>query len=364
MKKTSRNIHLCAAAFALYLVLAGVERARAQAPVYATVFNPHQPALTTRTRGTKPLNIAQPGKANNPDAPPTELKYPRTRGSNREAILAVFEAGVEADIAGKYQLEKLRTYLGTYNDVQIANFAGILGQSASGVEQVFILKSFVAGESWANLLAYAAEMRGQSESEIIRRSTMRDDPDLVQQWQDSCGPSMLQAVAGEADPRYAWELNKLGDISRIDPLGANAALAGQQKEWLEKNGGTAVLRGQTGRGIPMTEFLNEALGPIVGATYVCQASTNPDYTLNRITEILLNGYDVPICIGWDESGSSNHFLVMLAVRGQLGNRAFQIHDSWTGKTAWVSEASVRQNRLAPIFDTFAKLSYYYEPIPK
>ena len=211
-------------------------------------------------------------------------------------------------------------------------------------------------------MAYAGEMRGQYEDAIIHRSTMRDDMDLIQHWQDSCGPSMLQTMAGEADPRFAWELNKLGDISKIDPRETNG-LAEQQKQWLEKYGGKAVPRGQTGKGIPMTEFLNEAIGPIIGAKIVCQVSTDIDTTLNRLAEILKTGYDVPLCVTWDASGSSNHFVVTLAVRGGNGQREFQIHDSWTGKTAWVSEANIRQNKFSPIFDIYCRLSHYYEPFP-
>lgn len=304
-----------------------------------------------------------PGKANRPDAPPRKLQYPRVRGDGRAAILAMFQRGVDADLAASYQLEKLRSYLSTFSSDQIANLTGFLNANELEVARVFLLKALVAGESWENLAAYSIAMRGHTEQEVIRRSTMRDDMDLVQQWQDACGPAMLQTVAGEADPRYAWELNGLGDISSIDPLGTSSSLAQQQKLWLEENGGRAVLRGQSGRGIPMTAFLNKALGPIVGVTYVCQVSNNLDATLNLVTGFLEKGYDVPLCIGWDETGNNNHFLVMLASHGETGNRAFQIHDTWTGKTAWVDENSIRRNALSPIFTTFAKLTHYYEPVP-
>ena len=113
----------------------------------------------------------------------------------------------------------------------------------------------------------------------------------------------------------------------------------------------------------MTGFLNKALSPIVGATYVCQISADIDTTLNRVSAILQSGYDVPLCVGWDETGNNNHFLMMLATRGESRNREFQIHDTWTGKTAWVGEKSIRQNTMPPIFGIFTKLTHYYEPVP-
>ena len=141
-------------------------------------FRPARAEVAATNKAAK-SKIAQPGKANNPKAPPSKLKYPRTRGDARAAILAMFQRGVDEDWAAAYQMQKLQTYLNALSSDQVSNVAGVLNTTPLEVARVFILKSFIAGEPWENLVTYAAEMREHSQDEIISRSTMRDDMDLI-----------------------------------------------------------------------------------------------------------------------------------------------------------------------------------------
>jgi hypothetical protein len=248
---------------------------------------------------------------------------------------------------------------------QLESLKGLLNAAQTRTEQVFILKAFSANEPWQNLVQFAAEMRGQSESEIVRRCTMRDDSDLVQQWQDACGPTVLQTAAGEVDPRFAWELNKTFDLARIDPAGANGALAQQQRQWLEAYGGRAVQRGQSGgSGIAIGQMLNDMLAPITGTTYETMDASNKSYALDQVASRLAAGYDVPLRISWDRptgGADSGHFVLALAVRGYPGSREFQIHDPWTGKTAWVPERTLLGDQMPPMFPSYARLTHVYTP---
>lgn len=286
----------------------------------------------------------------------------------RQGVLNVFQEGVSRDWASPIQARTLANNVNQLSDSQLATVTGLLDGAYTKAEQVFILKAFAANEPWENIVRYAQEMRGLPESEIVRRSTMRDDFDVIQQWQDSCGPTLLQTAAGEADPRYAWELNKMSsDLSRLDPLGENRELAEQQKQWLEQYGGIAVERGQSGgQGIALSQMLNQMLGPITNATYQTAETTNPSADLDQVAQIVQSGYDTPIRISWDQPNSgqdSGHFVLAMAVRGTPGSREFQLHDPWTGKTDWVSERSIAQNSFAPIFDSYARMSHYYPAQP-
>lgn len=284
-----------------------------------------------------------------------------------QGMLGTFQAGVQRDLAGQNQLQALSSKLSGLSVGQLQSIQGLLNQAGNDTERVFILKAFTAGESWDNLVGYAAEMRSMPESEVIRRSTMRDDADVVQQWQDSCGPTLMQTIAGEADPRYAWELNKTSNLAALDPNGAAQALAEQQKQWLEQYGGVAVERGQSGgQGIALNQILNDMMGPLVGATYQTNEVTDARQATDRIAQIVQTGYDVPLRISWNRPGDSQdsgHFVLAMAVRGNPGSREFQIHDPWTGRTAWVTEASLQQDSFAPIFNSYARLSHYYEAQP-
>lgn len=280
-------------------------------------------------------------------------------------MASIFQAGVSRDLAGASQARELFSSLGKLNAGQLTTLGNLINQAGTQAEQVFILKAYVAGEPWANIVNYANEMRGRSEAEVIRRSTMRDDADVIQQWQDGCGPTVMQTAAGEADPRYAWELNKGGDITKIAPYGENAALAAQQKQWLEQYGGIAVERGQSGgQGIALSQMLNDLLTPITHASYVTEEVTSAGAGVEAIAQKLNSGLDVPLRISWGQAGTSGdvgHFVLAIAERGTPGARELQIHDPWTGRTAWVSEANIANNSFAPIFNNYARLSHFYAP---
>lgn len=285
----------------------------------------------------------------------------------RSAALSIFREGVARDLAGQNQEQALTSLLNGLTPGQLTTLGDLLSQATNKTAQIFTLKAIVAGEPWDNVVQYAQEMRGFSEQEIIERSTMRGDADVVQQWQDSCGPTLMQTMAGEADPRFAWELNKAGDLARIDPLGAAKLVADQQKQWLERYGGAAVQRGQSGgQGMALNQILDDMMGPLTGASYQTQEVSNSTLAFDQIAQNVQAGYDVPIRISWNRPGDSQdngHFVLALAVRGAPGSREFQVHDPWTGKTDWISERSIAQDSFGPIFNQYARMSHVYTAQP-
>ena len=282
----------------------------------------------------------------------------------RQAIGGVFAQGVSRDWAGANQQRALDRLTAGLSEGQLASIRGLLDQAGGLAEQVFILKAVVVGEPWQNVVAYAGEMRGMPEAEIIRRSTMRDDADVIQQWQDACGPATIQAIAGEADPRFAWELNKAGDLARIDPAGAAKLVAEQQREWLERYGGAAVERGRSGgAGMALGQILNDQLSGLTGASYQTVEAADLTQALDRTEALLKDGYDVPLRIEWSPPGAGpgyGHFILAMNVRGTPGARELQIHDPWTGQTDWIREADMARNSFSPIFREYARLTHTYE----
>ncbi|MEB3197202.1 MAG: hypothetical protein VKP62_08360 [Candidatus Sericytochromatia bacterium] len=285
----------------------------------------------------------------------------------RQELTQILQEGRSYDLAAAPHVDKLVRYLGMMQPGQLESLKGLINAAQTRLEQIFILKAFAANEPWANLVQFAVEMRGVSEGEIFRRATMRDEQDLIQQWQDACGPTVLQSAAGEADPRYAWELNKSWSVSQIDPLGNNSALAAQQRAWLEQYGGKAVLRGEGGGlGISISRMLNENLTPITGAQYATVPIGDQQEALARILATLQQGYDVPLRVSWDPPSAGDgtgHFVLAMAVRSGTYGRELQIHDPWTGKSTWVAESTLLADRMDPIFGSYARLTHYYQPSP-
>ncbi|MEB3328945.1 MAG: hypothetical protein VKQ33_06905 [Candidatus Sericytochromatia bacterium] len=284
----------------------------------------------------------------------------------RRELYAAMQEGQAADLVARPHLERLWQQLAPLQPGQLDSIRLLLERAGTRVEQIFLLKALAANEPWQALVQYASEMRGRSEADIIRRSTMRDDRELIQQWQDACGPTVLQAAAGELDPRYAWELNKTWDLSAIDPLGANQQLASQQRQWLEIYGGRAVQRGTAGgAGIALTRLLNDMLSPLTGVRYTTVPVTDRRQALAQIAQTLRNGYDVPLRITWDPPGNgaeSGHFVLAMAVRAGTSGEELQIHDPWTGRTVWVAASAIVGDRLPPMFDRYARLTHHYQPV--
>ena len=284
----------------------------------------------------------------------------------RSTFVAILASGKTAGLVGQRQISILQTGLEKLDISSLNTLKGLLGQAGSQTQQFFILKAYAAGESWANLQDFASQIRSVPDATIAARCTMRGAQDITQQWQDTCGPTVIETAAGELDPRFAWELHKLGDVTRVDPTGAEADVAAQQKQWLETYGGRAVQRGQTGgTGIALDQILNDMIGPMLGCKFQAMQVSSPAQGISAIEGALGAGFDVPLRISWSQPGSGTdegHFVLAMNVRSGASGRELQIHDPWTGRTDWIAESSIANNSFAPIFNEYGRLSHVYVPV--
>jgi len=333
------------------------------APTAQPTAQPTAPPTPRPTAVPTPRPTAVPTPAPTPRPTSAPTAAPPQGFLDVEALLA---EGKRRDLIAEPQIVLLRRYLPSLPAARKAALDALVIGARSDAERVFILKAVSAGEPDELVAAYAAELKMvPDEATVVLGSTMRDDLDLMQQWADSCGPSLLSCAAGEVDPRYAWELNKAFELTRVDPYGVNKGLADQQKAWLEEYGGVAVPRDASGgKGIGILYLLNDKLAPITKATYSVVPVDNARTAVAAIAESLRAGYDVPLRIGWDTAqDGAAHFMLAINVSGSAGSYQLQIHDSYTGKTAWVSEADIAADRFSPIFARFSRLTHYYQPTP-
>ena len=283
--------------------------------------------------------------------------------SGRDWATELFRAGVAQDLAGANQLAALQRFIATLSDSQLTTLRDLLLSAKTPVERFFILKALVAGEPWDRVVDYAIGLRGLSAHEIVARSTARGQQLLPQRWQYSCGPAVTQVALAELNPLAAWRLNE-----QARGNDAVSTAAAQQRQWLEEYGGIATPVGDvSGRGIPIVALLNDKLGRISGATYVCHQIGNLDDALSEIARMLHSGYDVPLSVSWVAAESSasaaNHFVLALAARAVGSDTEFQIYEPSTGKTEWIPARTLRGNSLQPIIGHFVRLTHYYEPSP-
>ncbi|MCI0417558.1 hypothetical protein L0222_32730 [bacterium] len=200
-------------------------------------------------------------------------------------------------------------------------------------------------------------MRGQNRNELLRRTTFTDiqgsGGGLQQVFRNSCAPTTAQIARAEADPIYAMSAHR-------NP----AMVITQQQIQLERGGGVAVLRGESGgRGMAIDNVLNTQVSPYTGQNYVNRTVGNSDSArraaLDQMAENLRAGTDVPMRVEW--SSTSAHFVLATDVRGTGNNRDFFITDPWTGSSRWYSQAELASGRTTfPGTDT-GRLSDIYVP---
>jgi hypothetical protein len=320
-----------------------------------------QPAVAVPVALSTPASVPMPELS--PNAGPVAQAPPVMGGAlNYNTILA---DGVSRQLVYPLQQQLLGPHLDALTPAAHTALDANLQAAGSETEQIFILKALAAGEAWSRVEPYAVTIRGLSDATLIGASTMPGAMDLVQQWQDSCGPAIVETAGGEYDPLYAYQLHALYQVSAIDPFGVNKNLAGQQKKWLEAFGGIAVPRNQTGgKAIAIDDLLNQQLTAITHATYAAtDVSVDMKEALDSMAFYLQAGYAVPIRVVF-VAENLGHFMVALAVRGDADQRAFLIHDSVTGKTVWVNQSDITAQNFTMFFQEQVALSHYYKPTPQ
>lgn len=286
---------------------------------------------------------------------------------SRADLLGLFQGGVTEGRAGAYQVPIFQRWLQNLSDAQVQSVLDLMDQCQDDTESFFVLKALVAGESWSNVTEYASEIRGQDPTLVARLSTMREAHDLAQQWQDACGPAIVETEAGQVDPRYAWTIKHNFAYTVADPTGQNQVLAAQQKQWLEAYGGIAVPMGQTGgKGIAIDQLINDKLGPMLHVSYQFQAIADVSTALDAMTPYFQEGYDVPIRVTFSKPGEPEygHFMLAMGLRGTAPGRDLLVHDPYTGDTNWISEQSLAQNDFSPIFNVYVRWTHYYSITPQ
>ena len=221
---------------------------------------------------------------------------------------------------------------------------------------MLILKTFAAGETMANIEAYAQEIRGREADEVLKNSTMHEEDTLIQQYQQTCGLAMVQVASSEYDPRYAWEMHKLGDVHAVNPDGP---IAKQQVEWLHKYGGEESPRGvEGGKEIGILGPLNDMMGVFVHCTYTCESTPDVDAALSAIAGQVKAGFPAPIRVAF--AGDIGHFMLVQAVQGER----YRVYDPYYGKVHWMTSAEFKSGDLVPENGNKAYLTHWYRSAPK
>jgi hypothetical protein len=328
-----------------------------------------KPSGTKYTDNDYSLPSSQTKKPTAPTIPSTTYTQPvqppalpEAEASIEQQIKTLMTEALEADLISPIHYKNFETLVNNLSDVEetqeIKDLKGLFKAIPTRLGKIIFLKSLSSGNTLADVKTFGTLLVTMTdETQIETFCLMRDPTDLIQQWQDSCGPTIVQYIKGEYNPLFACALN-FSDAVGIVNTGAGPAQ--QQKEYLEAEGGIAVPR-QTegGRGMPLENTLNRMLSDIT--TYQTHEYTATSLT-EKIIPALQSGVDIPFRTAKPNDPESGHFLLVSAYRVNNGVEELFLYDPYYGKTGWIKSSQFTQNNFSPVFSVSNNpITHYYGP---
>jgi hypothetical protein len=185
---------------------------------------------------------------------------------------------------------------------------------------------------------------------------------IKQQWHDSCGPTTIQAMKAELDPIYALKLRtenpNFQEADNSDGTKLNPKMADEQKTILTGKGGIARNRDSSGKGMPLTDALNDQTAT-TGLKFDIEEvdSSSVDGRLGEIDKSVNSGLPVPMRVS-DAPNTGGHFV--LVVGADPGPpKTYTIHDPWDGKLVKVTDKQIKDNNFN--IAGWNKVSHIYKP---
>ncbi|MBX3469419.1 MAG: hypothetical protein KF878_21300, partial [Planctomycetes bacterium] len=218
-----------------------------------------------------------------------------------------------------------------------------------------LLRALTAGSSVDEIAWLAGELAGKDPAWIAAntRLTAADaGPGVMQQFQDSCAATTVQALRGEYDPVYALRTRQ-GNADVTDaPADGNATFAHEQRAILETHGGVAVPRGERGGGglgdgpwLDALHGMNRHTGLRFEQVGGFDDPIDPERAISLLEEHLGQGRVVPLGIS-DPIASGGHAIMATSVRRDAkGQPEFLIFDPWDGRSEWVAAERIRSQQL-------------------
>jgi hypothetical protein len=242
----------------------------------------------------------------------------------------------------------------------IKNLVGFFNQAKTASAKFFALKSWLSGDYIPELQTFMDEMNTVTETVQLERCLVNTHRSIIQQWQQTCSVAVVQTYLGDLCPRYVWGLKQIQDYNVLDH-DSKSATAQQQRWLLEKYGGTVSVRGDySGKQIPINDPLNDYVGKILGLHFSTQqVTTSIPEVFTKLRSEMDKGLDVPLLIGFVGT-EARHFILVMKYRYVQGEFQYQIYDPWDGLCDYVSESTIQQGSMSPLFpNNRISVDYYY-----
>ncbi|MDQ6755406.1 MAG: hypothetical protein M3004_00570 [Bacteroidota bacterium] len=283
-----------------------------------------------------------------------------TVNAGAQDVISIFDFGKRQGWVSVVQENKLNTYLGGLSQQDKTKLVQFINQAKTNSAKFFVLKSLLAGDNFNLLQNFINQLNQYPESYQQEKCLVYTRHSIIQQWQQTCSVTTVQTFLGDLCPRYAWDVKKVNnfDVPANDP---SNAMAQQQKDLLEKYGGSVSARGSySGKEIGILEPLNDFVGRILGVNFTFEEITGQLPTaFIKIRTQLDRGIDVPLNIKFIGS-EARHFILMMKYTNTASGYQYLIYDPWDGVCDYVSESNLLQGSLAPLNNQWKiSVDYYY-----
>ena len=277
-----------------------------------------------------------------------------------QTLEAIFNYGKQKGWTTEAQESRLSIYINKYSLEERKRAADFFCQANTLAARFFALKSILSGDSYELIQSFIVEMNRFSESYQLEKCLVTNRRSIIQQWELSCSVTTVQTYLADLCPRYAWEVKEIKnyDILANDP---KHPMAQQQKQLLEKYGGSATPRGDfSGKSIGILGPLNEFVGSILDVTFRAVQIAEPLQTVfGKIRTMLDKGINVPLLISFVGS-QGKHFILTMRYRNSANGFQYLIYDPWDGVCDYVNESTLVNGSLAPILiRSKITVDYYY-----
>ena len=272
----------------------------------------------------------------------------------------IFDFGKKHGWVTPVQEEQYRQYIAPLTEEEKTRLLNFIIKAKTASARFFVLKSWLVKDDLEILQRFMDELNRYPESYQQDKCLMTSRRSLIQQWQNTCAVTAVEALLADLCPRFAWDLKQIDHFDEVanDP---NNPIAQQQKILLEKYGAQAVARGDvSAKVIPINGALDDFVTPILGVHFYTQEVNEPLPTvLSKIRSQLDKGLDVPLLVGFMGTGARHFVLAMKYRNTGFGNEYF-MYDPWDGICDYVRESNILQNSFVPLLSSYKiSIDYYY-----
>lgn len=277
-----------------------------------------------------------------------------------QGLQSIFDYGKAQGWTTLVQENQYNKYITSLSEQDKNRLLSFIVKAKTSSAKYFVLISWFTKDPIAVLQKFIDELNAYPESYQQEKCLMSGHRSVIQQWQNTCAVTTVQAFLADLCPRYSWDLKQTNNFDMVanDPNNLNTI---EQKELIEKYGVPAAVRGDiSAKVIPINGALDDFVAPLLGVHFYTKEVNEPLPTVfSRIRSQLDKGLDVPLLVGFVGTGA-RHFILAMRYKITAGVYQYLIYDPWDGVCDYVSESNILQGSFAPLLTSFKiSVDYYY-----